>query len=129
MPSIYITNGPLEGEFYNVTDDEVTIGRSAGNTIQIDDEQISGSHLAIRLDMSSGKFSLEDLKSTNGTWMDGRSITTSTILGEGDLIDIGSSQIEFSYKTYDNVDEAMEARSSKPSRTTDTLIDDSNKKF
>ena len=129
MPSIYVTTGPLEGEFFNVSEDEVTIGRSAGNTIQIDDEQISGSHLALRLDMSNGKYLLEDLKSTNGTWMDGRSITSSTILGEGDLIDLGSSQIEFSYKTYDNVEEAKEARSSRPSRTTDTLLDDSNKNF
>lgn len=129
MPSIYITNGPLEGEFYDITEDEFTIGRSTGNTILIDDEQISGSHLGFRLDMSNGKYVMEDLKSTNGTWMDGRAITSSTILGEGDLIDIGSTQIEFSYRSYDNVEEAKEARSSRPSRTTDTLLDDSNKNF
>lgn len=52
-------------------DDEVTVGRGQDQDLAIDDGLISKAHARIFFDAARGSFVLEDLRSTNGTALDG----------------------------------------------------------
>ena len=66
--------------------DEITIGRNADNDIQIDNMAVSGYHARILKD--ADHHSIEDLNSTNGTFVNEEKITT-RVLKENDKITIG----------------------------------------
>lgn len=73
----------------------VTIGRShrMNNDIIIDsDGMISKQHA--RISMQNNGFTITDLKSTNGVWLNGERVNN-TILKNGDIIQIGSTEITF----------------------------------
>jgi len=66
---------------------EVTIGRVQGNDIILPKGNISKRHS--RIVLKDGKFIIVDLKSTNGTYVNGRKITSPHILKDADKIYIG----------------------------------------
>jgi pSer/pThr/pTyr-binding forkhead associated (FHA) protein len=66
-------------------DTDVTVGREG--TLVIYDEFASGRHA--RLWVVRGLWYLEDLGSTNGTWLNGRRIHAAQLLKKGDKIGIG----------------------------------------
>jgi pSer/pThr/pTyr-binding forkhead associated (FHA) protein len=78
----------------DLTDETVTIGRLPDNTIQIDDISVSSHHL--QLTLSGGDYHLKDLNSTNGTRVNGKSVTESQ-LHAGDRVRIG--KIETIYQS------------------------------
>ncbi|MCU0439669.1 MAG: FHA domain-containing protein [Raineya sp.] len=67
----------------------VTIGKSSHNQIIIQDPYVSKEHLQITQD-EQGNFFLEDLSSTNGTFVNGKK-ATSTILQLNDIVKIGDT--------------------------------------
>lgn len=67
--------------------DEVTIGRVPGNDIVLPKGNVSKRHS--RVIRQDGRFFVVDLKSTNGTYLNGRRITTPSPLRPGDKIYIG----------------------------------------
>jgi pSer/pThr/pTyr-binding forkhead associated (FHA) protein len=77
------------GDDRPVFDTEVTVGRSG--TLVINDEFASGSHA--RFWVARGRWYLEDLTSTNGTWLNGRRIHAAQLLKKGDKIRIGHTVI------------------------------------
>lgn len=70
-----------------------TIGRSSGCTIPLGSDEF-GSSVHARLYGTNGIFYIEDLGSTNGTYINGAKVTTSTRLAIGDVISIGRSTME-----------------------------------
>ena len=66
--------------------DEITIGRKKSNTIHIDNLQVSNKHA--RIIKHGGNYFLEDLKSTNGTFLNNEKIIKEP-LREKDTITIG----------------------------------------
>jgi pSer/pThr/pTyr-binding forkhead associated (FHA) protein len=81
------------GARYGLTE-HITIGRAAGSNIVIDDTYASQLHA--RVFRSEGGFQIEDLGSTNGTYVNGRKISYPIELREGDRIKIGKMVFEFS---------------------------------
>lgn len=71
----------------------LTIGRSSGQALTIDDDYASTRHAIVRQD-GVGNWVVEDLNSTNGTYVNGTMITRPTVIGAGDLIRIGRTQIQ-----------------------------------
>jgi two-component system cell cycle sensor histidine kinase/response regulator CckA len=72
MTKLYIISGPMEGNSFNLTSETAFIGRSPDNDIHINDPSISRKHAKI---IKKGKrFVIEDLKSHNGTWVNGSAI-------------------------------------------------------
>lgn len=69
-----------------------TIGRADENTITIDDEEISRHHVAIFRN-DEGKMVVEDLNSTNGTFLNGKRINTIVPIARGDELWIGKTVI------------------------------------
>ncbi len=99
MPKLVKTvNGVVVRE-YPLDSDEVSIGRSPDNQIQLNDSTVSSSHARIQQLPSAYLEGLkdiwiEDFKSTNGTKINGRTISRER-LKHGDVIHIGSNRLEF----------------------------------
>ncbi|HIG47611.1 MAG TPA: FHA domain-containing protein [candidate division Zixibacteria bacterium] len=71
------------------------IGRHIDNALVINDDQASTHHA--RIISKGGRFHLEDLGSTNGTYVDGAEVGASVTLQSGSLIKIGATIIRFEY--------------------------------
>lgn len=67
---------------------ELTIGRKEDNMLVISDPYSSGHHA--RISLKNGEYMLDDLKSTNGTLLNGEKVAEKTPLYAGDEIKIGS---------------------------------------
>src|SRR5687768_14326015 len=68
-----------------------TIGRGPGNDIRLDDPSVSEAHC--QLDVTDGRVIVEDLGSTNGTFVDSE-LVTSAVLRPGQTLRLG--QVELS---------------------------------
>ncbi len=66
-----------------------TVGRESINEIVFDDAEISRRH--VRVTLLAGRYIIEDLGSTNGTFLNGRRIEAPAPLSNGDVIDLGGS--------------------------------------
>jgi pSer/pThr/pTyr-binding forkhead associated (FHA) protein len=76
-----------------LVDDELLIGRHADGAGRLaDDEEISRSHARISLDRS-GFCAIEDLGSTNGTFVNGLRIAGPQTLSVGDTIEVGGTTL------------------------------------
>jgi pilus assembly protein CpaF len=67
--------------------DEVTIGRVSGNDIVLPKGNVSKRHS--RLLLKEGHVEISDLKSTNGTYVNGKKITETTPIGSADRVYVG----------------------------------------
>lgn len=76
---------------FNV-EDAVVVGRSSEADIVIEDPYASEFHM--RLAAREGRLVLSDLGSTNGTYINGRRVTTPVDLSRGDAIQIGKTVME-----------------------------------
>jgi pSer/pThr/pTyr-binding forkhead associated (FHA) protein len=74
-------------------DDELVIGRLAEGAGRLaDDDEISRSHARLSMD-ARGLCAIEDLGSTNGTFVNGMRITSPQTLSEGDTVELGATTL------------------------------------
>ena len=71
---------------------EMTIGRGSGCTIVIEDHFISSVHT--RVFQRDESWLVEDLGSTNGTYLNRRKVTGATVIHRGDQIQVGNAIME-----------------------------------
>ena len=93
---LYIKKGPdknTKGQVIPVLG-PLFIGRSSGADIIIQDPGITGRHEHAQVYLDNGELVVEDLHSTNGTWVNKQRIETPRFLKEGDTIRIGDTYIE-----------------------------------
>jgi FHA domain-containing protein len=69
-----------------------SIGRDPQNDVVLDDRPISRKHAEIRLRL--GRYTLYDLQSTNGTYVNGRRVAE-VVLADGDRLSIGGVELQF----------------------------------
>ncbi|NMO14905.1 DUF4388 domain-containing protein [Pyxidicoccus fallax] len=111
------------GEFPLKADKQVVIGRSSELDMVLVEDMVSRKHAKIVF--SDGKITIEDLGSTNGTFVNGEKVKQAR-LKEGDRILIGTSILKLVHQGADgaNVDESMakqkleEAAAAQAARTT-----------
>jgi pSer/pThr/pTyr-binding forkhead associated (FHA) protein len=84
-------NGAVQGDF-QLNKERMTIGRKPDNDIQIDNLAVSGKH-ALVITILDDSF-LEDLGSTNGTYVNGKLIKKHA-LRDGDVIGIGKHELKY----------------------------------
>jgi len=102
MPKMIVSIDEVVVKEAQLTKDKTTLGRRPYNDIVIDNMAVSGEHA--RLLMADGEVTIEDLNSTNGTYVNGKSIKKQT-LHNGDTIDVGRYKIKFVLDSAsDNVD-------------------------
>ena len=71
----------------------VTIGRDRGSSLQIDHPTLSRQHAVI--EQSGGSYTIRDLKSQNGTTVNGKAVTGNYALNENDEIQLGEFTVIF----------------------------------
>jgi hypothetical protein len=82
--ALVAVEGPMVGERYALVNLLSTMGRASTNTIVLESAQISRLHAQIRL--TPGGVIIEDMGSTNGTFVNGRRLDAPRTLAPGDLI-------------------------------------------
>lgn len=87
-----VTAGPLQGTVINLTEMPITIGRANDATLVLSDDYASSRHA--RLFPQDGQWIVEDLGSTNGTYLDRSKVTRPTPVPLGVPIRIGKTVIE-----------------------------------
>ena len=91
---LVITDGPLAGTTMPLTDAPILVGRSPACTLVIDDAYASSQHA--RFFKNSGTWFIEDLDSTNGTFVNDQQISQPQVVGQGTTVRIGQTIMELS---------------------------------
>jgi pSer/pThr/pTyr-binding forkhead associated (FHA) protein len=89
---LVVVAGALAGTSINLGDAPVTIGRANDSTLVLTDDYASTKHA--RVFMRDGQWLVEDLGSTNGTFLDRAKVTQPTPVGTGTPIRIGKTVLE-----------------------------------
>ncbi|MDR7153125.1 pSer/pThr/pTyr-binding forkhead associated (FHA) protein [Hydrogenophaga palleronii] len=92
MPKMIVSIDGVVMKEVQLTKDRTTLGRRPYNDIVIDNLAVSGEHAVMQ--MSGADVFLEDLNSTNGTYVNGKAIKKQQ-LQNGDTIEIGKYKIKF----------------------------------
>jgi ABC transport system ATP-binding/permease protein len=87
MARLRVVSGPAAGQTVDI-EEEVVIGREDSD-LDIDDLELSRRHAVVR--RHANRLQVEDLGSTNGTFVDGNRIAEPTLLGGGAEIKIGTT--------------------------------------
>lgn len=97
---LIMRSGPTPGAAYTLEGDQITIGRDSSNGITINDAEISRRHA--RLTFQGGKYILEDLGSTNGTFVNGQRLAGPRVLKPGEVVSFGEQIVlVFEANTFD----------------------------
>ncbi len=92
MPAFLLLTGPSAGRRYDVLA-EATIGRSPSCEIPLDDHLVSRKHALISV--VDGQARIRDLRSRNGTLVNGERLSGEVVLKPGDQVRVGSSTALF----------------------------------
>ncbi|GAC1367578.1 MAG: hypothetical protein NVSMB32_12590 [Actinomycetota bacterium] len=87
-----LVGGAEKARLYDLGD-ELIMGRSAKCHIVLDDTYASQVHT--RVFRRNGQFFIEDMGSTNGTFLNSRKVVTATPVNRGDRARIGRTELEF----------------------------------
>ncbi|MHC4295466.1 MAG: FHA domain-containing protein, partial [Planctomycetota bacterium] len=92
MASIQVIQGPDKGRSFELREGENIVGRQS-QTVRLNDGTISRQHT--RLILRNGQWTLEDLGSANGTYLNGTRLEEPAALNRGDQIRCGASLLVF----------------------------------
>lgn len=127
-PRLVVIEGKDKGKVIPLKDGTVVLGRSKGD-ILIHDPRISRSHIALKFDETNGRLEFTDLKSLNGTVLNGET-KDSGELKDGDKLQLGNTV--FDCQITRDGDEAtikgsiaLKKKSSKP-KELEPIVEESN---
>jgi pSer/pThr/pTyr-binding forkhead associated (FHA) protein len=109
---LVMRSGPTPGAVYPLEGDQIMVGRDSANGVAINDAEVSRRHA--RLTFQGGKYVIEDVGSTNGTFVNGQRLAGPYVLKPGDVVSFGE-QIVLMYDAA-NVDPGATLASPKKSR-------------
>jgi pSer/pThr/pTyr-binding forkhead associated (FHA) protein len=93
MPTVLVvTQGALSGTSVRLGESAVTMGRAQDSTIVLDDDYVSSRHA--RIFPRDGQWYVEDMGSTNGTYLDRAKVTAPTPVKIGVPIRVGKTVVE-----------------------------------
>ncbi|MHB8951197.1 MAG: FHA domain-containing protein [Rhodoferax sp.] len=92
MPKMIVSIDGVVIKEVQLTKDRTTLGRRPYNDIVIDNLAVSGEHAVVQ--MTDGQVFLEDLNSTNGTYVNGKAVKKQ-LLQDGDSVEVGKYKIKF----------------------------------
>lgn len=90
MPKIVIMMDGVADQEIALTQERTTLGRRASNDIVLDHPAVSGQHAVLML--HAGQVQVEDLGSTNGTYVNGAAVHKQT-LADGDQLEMGTFKL------------------------------------
>ena len=92
MPKMIVSIDGVVIREVQVTKDRTSVGRRPYNDVVIDNLAVSGEHAVLQ--MSGNEVYLEDLNSTNGTFVNGKAIKKQ-LLNDSDMVEIGKYKIKY----------------------------------
>ena len=90
---LMVSTGPAAGTVFPVTQPSLVVGRSLNADVRIDEQAVSSEHA--QLQQTDAGFTLLDLGSTNGTYVNGQRLVHAALLEGGDNIRMGSTTFTF----------------------------------
>lgn len=90
--TLVVMQGPTSGRSYQLSSSPVLMGRSPDATVPLEDDYASGRHA--RLFPQGSRWFLEDLGSTNGTYVNEQRLTRAVALEPGQPFRVGKSVLE-----------------------------------
>lgn len=97
---LVMKTGPAPGKTFAIEKSELFFGRDVANEVFINDAEVSRRHA--RLTVQASGYILEDLGSTNGTFVNGQRLTGPRVLRLGDMIMLGENvSLVFEMASYD----------------------------
>ncbi|MBT4791012.1 MAG: diguanylate cyclase [Halobacteriovoraceae bacterium] len=104
-----VVGGDLNGTIFDLLDGETLVGRSADNTIPLEFQGVSRRHFKVIVKDADAH--IEDLGSSNGTFVNNKQIEALTKIHKGDMVKLGSIALKYLEKgdterlTYDKLHE------------------------
>jgi pSer/pThr/pTyr-binding forkhead associated (FHA) protein len=89
---LVVTGGALKGTTLDLTEQQITLGRANDATLVLNDDYASSRHA--RIFPQDGQWIVEDLGSTNGTYLDRQKVTRPTPVPVGVPVRIGKTVLE-----------------------------------
>ena len=86
-----VRQGPVPGKVIELAKDIVVMGRDVNNDIVVNDAEVSRTHT--RLTAQSEGYIVEDLASTNGTFLNGQRLTGPKLMRHGDMLGLGETVV------------------------------------
>ncbi len=108
---LVVRRGPQPNQAFEIGKEVTTLGRDITNDIVLNDRETSRHHL--RLMRSGNTMTIEDLGSTNGTFVNGKRVSGVTPLQNGDMIGLGET-VTMALEAYSNLAEAASPASATP---------------
>ncbi len=84
-----VRTGPNPGTVFELTKEVSLIGRDVTNDVVVGDAEVSRQHS--RITRTPGGYVLEDLGSTNGTFVNGERLVAPRVMNPGDLVALGET--------------------------------------
>lgn len=120
---LFIEHGPNLGGSFHLRQMVLTIGRSPVNMVQVNHKSVSRRHAQLKA--HGDNYLVTDLKSSNGTFINGRQIIEPSMLEHNDLLQVGEVVLRFKNKTIQGnlKDLIMERKdASRETRASETVI-------
>jgi len=92
VPSLFVFRGNNQGTRFELEGDSLSLGRDAANDIRLNDTEVSRRHAEML--RANGTFTLKDLDSSNGTYVNGKKVRSHE-LANGDEVQLGSTMMLF----------------------------------
>ena len=89
--ALVVIDGPAQGKIVNIAKHPISIGRASVCDLVLDDDFISSKHA--RITNQAEGYLVEDLGSTNGTWVEGEKLTQPVMIKPGVRIKIGRNTL------------------------------------
>jgi pSer/pThr/pTyr-binding forkhead associated (FHA) protein len=86
---LVVRQGPNPGQILELNKSEIYIGRDIANDIVINDAEVSRKHA--KLTLEGDRYTIEDLNSTNGTYIDGQRLIGPHVLAISEIIMFGDN--------------------------------------
>ena len=89
---LVITEGSNAGETVSLSGETITLGRGGDSTIRLDDDYVSTRHA--RFVTNGEEWFIEDMGSTNGTYIGSTRVTRATAITTGTAVRLGKTVVE-----------------------------------
>ena len=110
---LVVRQGPIPGQIFELNRTEISIGRDIANDFVINDAEVSRRH--VNLSLEGDGYRIDDLNSTNGTYIDGQRLIGPHLMAIGEIIMLG-----------DNIGMVFDGEPATPDLTVRTDVDIEN---
>jgi pSer/pThr/pTyr-binding forkhead associated (FHA) protein len=107
MASLIVTSGSKKGNYYPLGRRTTVIGRDEAVPIQLIDSHISRKHMQIHFTADKGTYSVIDMSSKHGVFVNGIPIKDEVFLNDNDQITVGKTKLLFTLNDFQDRENAL----------------------